>query len=167
METFKIQIIETSIVLVGYIITYFATKIFINNTLKKTQLDRGRRKMTIKAIHLFFFLTLVTLLSAIWGLEQNEIAVFVGTIITALGIAFFAQWSLLSNITACILLFFNHPIKIGDTIKVLDKDYPFEGEVTDLTYFFVHIKTSNGEIITIPNSQLLQKSISVVENAKR
>jgi small-conductance mechanosensitive channel len=61
------------------------------------------------------------------------------------------------------LLFFNHPVKIGDTIKVLDKDYPFEGEVTDLTYFFIHLKTNNGETITIPNSLLLQKSVSVIE----
>jgi small-conductance mechanosensitive channel len=46
---------------------------------------------------------------------------------------------------------------------VLDKDYPFEGEITDLTYFFVHLKTKSGEIITIPNSLVLQKSIAVIE----
>jgi len=62
------------------------------------------------------------------------------------------------------LLFFNHPIKIGDRIKVLDKDCPFEGEVIDLTYFFIHIKTAEGEITTMPNSLVLQKSISVIEN---
>jgi len=163
MEPYKIQIIETIVVLAGYIVTHYVTKVFINNSLKQTHLQRGRRKMIIKAVHLLSFLTATVLLSAIWGLNQDEIAVFVGTILTALGIAFFAQWSLLSNITSSILLFFNHPIKIGDTIKVFDKDYPFEGEVTDLTYFFVHLKTDNGETITIPNSILLQKSVSVVE----
>ena len=163
MEPYKIQIIETIIVILGYIITHYITKIFINNSLKQTHLQRGRRKMIIKAVHLLSFLTATVLLSAIWGLKQNEIAVFVGTILTALGIAFFAQWSLLSNVTSSLLLFFNHPVKIGDTIKVLDKDYPFEGEVTDLTYFFIHLKTNNGETITIPNSLLLQKSVSVIE----
>jgi small-conductance mechanosensitive channel len=69
---------------------------------------------------------------------------------------------LLSNITSSIILFFNHPLKLGDTIKVLDKDYPFEGEITELSYFFIHLKTKTGEIITIPNSLVLQKSISVV-----
>jgi small-conductance mechanosensitive channel len=83
--------------------------------------------------------------------------------LTALGIAFFAQWSLLSNITSSIILFFNHPLKLGDTIKVLDKDYPFEGEVMELTYFFIHLKTDNGELITVPNSIILQKSIAVIE----
>jgi small-conductance mechanosensitive channel len=163
METYKIQIIETIIIVVGYIITHYITKIFINNTLKQSHVQRGRRKIIVKAVHLFSFIAATILLSAIWGLEQSEIAVFVGTILTALGIAFFAQWSLLSNITSSLLLFFNHPIKIGDTLKILDKDYPFEGEVSDLTYFFVHLKTDKGEIITIPNSLLMQKSVAVVQ----
>jgi len=166
MELYKIQIIETVVVFAGYIITHFITKVFVNNSLKQTHLQRGRRKMIVKAVHLFSFLTIIVLLSAIWGLNQNEIAVFVGTILTALGIAFFAQWSLLSNITSSLLLFFNHPVKIGDTIKVLDKDYSLEGEVSDLTYFFVHLKTESGEIITIPNSLLLQKPVSVIEKNK-
>lgn len=163
MELFKIQIIETIAVIVGYIVTHYITKIYVNNSLKQTILQRGRRKMIIKAIQLLLFLTAIVLVAAIWGLEQNEIAVFVGTILTALGIAFFAQWSLLSNVTSSLLLFFYHPISIGDKIRVLDKDFPFEGEVTDLTYFFVHIKTGKGEITTIPNSLLLQKSVTVVE----
>jgi small-conductance mechanosensitive channel len=163
MELYKIQIIETAAVIVGYIITYYTTKIFVNNSLKHTNLQRGRRKMIIKAVQLLSFLTAIVLLSAIWGLKQNEIAVYVGTILTAIGIAFFAQWSLLSNVTSSLLLFFNHPVKIGDKIKVLDKDCPFEGEVTDLTYFFIHVKTDEGEITTIPNSVLLQKSVSVID----
>lgn len=163
MENYKIQIIETIVVILGYFTAYYTTKIFINNSLKQTHLQRGRRKMIIKAVHLVSFLAASIFLSAIWGLKQNEIAVFVGTLLTALGIAFFAQWSLLSNVTSSLLLFFNHPVKIGDTLKVLDKEYPFEGEVTDLTYFFVHLESANGEIITIPNSLLLQKSVSVVE----
>lgn len=163
MELYKIQIIETAAVIVGYIITYYITKNFVNNSLKHTNIQRGRRKMIIKAVQLLSFLMAIVLVSAIWGLKQNEIAVYVGTILTAIGIAFFAQWSLLSNVTSSLLLFFNHPVKIGDKIKVLDKDCPFEGEVTDLTYFFIHVKTNEGEITTIPNSVLLQKPVSVID----
>ena len=163
MEAYRIQIIETLVVFAGYIFTHYITKVFVNNSLKKTHLQRGRRKMIIKAVHLLSFLAALILLSAVWGLQQDEIAVFVGTILTALGIAFFAQWSLLSNITSSLLLFFNHPAKIGDTIRILDKDFPFEGEVSDLTFFFVHLKTAQGEVITIPNSLLFQKSVAVTE----
>lgn len=165
MEPYKIQIIETAIIMVAYIVIRYITKVYVNNTLKQTQLQRGRRKMIIKALHLLSFLAAVVLLAAIWGLEQGEIAVFVGTILTGLGLAFVAQWSLLSNVSSSLLLFFSHPVKIGDTIKVLDKDCQFEGEVTDLTYFFVHLRTDDGEIITVPNSLFLQKSISMIEKS--
>ena len=164
MKTLDVQIIETVIVVFAYIVSYFMTKITINNYLKNTQLQRGRRKIMIKAFNLIFLLAAVLLIGAIWGLKQNQIALFASTILTAFGIAFFAQWSLLSNITSSIILFFNHPLKIGDTIEILDKEYSFEGEITDLTYFFLHLKLKNGKIITIPNSLLLQKSIAITEN---
>ncbi|HCQ13778.1 mechanosensitive ion channel domain-containing protein [Flavobacterium sp.] len=164
MKTLDVQIIETVIVVFAYIVSYFITKITINNFLKNTQLQRGRRKIMIKAFNLIFLLAAVLLIGAIWGLKQNQIALFASTILTALGIAFFAQWSLLSNITSSIILFFNHPLKIGDTIEILDKEYSFEGEITDLTYFFLHLKLKNGKIITIPNSLLLQKSIAITQN---
>ena len=164
MELQRVQILESVIVLVVYLILFFVIKKFINNTLKNTPLQRDRRKNIIKVLQLFISIAGVVLLAGIWGFKQKEIAAFASTVLTALGIAFFAQWSLLSNITSSIILFFNHPLKLGDTIKVLDKDYPFEGEITELTYFFVHLKTVEGEIITIPNSMILQKSISITEN---
>ena len=164
MELQRVQILESFIVLFVYIILFFVVKIIINNTLKNTPLQRDRRKIIVKVLQLFISITGVVLLAGIWGFKQKEIAAFASTVLTALGIAFFAQWSLLSNITSSIILFFNNPLKLGDTIKVLDKDYPFEGEITELTYFFVHLKTVEGEIITIPNSMILQKSISITEN---
>ncbi len=184
MSDQQIQILETLIVLVVYVVIFFLNKKVINNVLKNAHLQRTRRKIIVKALQLITSiaalviiagikaLQLITSIAAlviiagIWGLKQNEIAVFATTILTALGIAFFAQWSLLSNLTSSIILFFNHPVKLGDTIKVMDKDCPFEGEVTELTYFFIHLKTKNGEIITIPNSMVLQKSIAVIEKQK-
>ncbi len=158
----KIQIIETVVVIGAYFLISYVIMAFVNNALKKAEMHRSRRKTIMRVSNLLITGLVFIFLSAIWGLKQNEIAVFVSTLITALGIAFFAQWSLLSNITSSILIFFNHPMRIGDTIKVLDKDYPFEGEIVDLTYFFMHVRTPGGETITIPNSQVLQKSICVI-----
>jgi small-conductance mechanosensitive channel len=167
MNSFYIQIIESLIILGCYIILYFIFKTGINNFLKKTRLERSRRKMAIRAIQLFTTLTAIILLTGVWGFKQNEIALFASSILTALGIAFFAQWSLLSNITSSILIFFNHPLKLGDYVKVLHKDYHYEGEVTEMNYFFVHIKTNDNEIITIPNSHFFEKSFSVTENKEK
>ena len=131
------------------------------------RLERNGRKMAIRAMQLFTTVIVIVLLTGVWGFKQNEIALFASTILTALGIAFFAQWSLLSNITSSILIFFNHPVKMGDYVKVLHKDYHYEGEVTEMNYFFVHIKTNENEIITIPNSHFFEKSFSVTENKEK
>lgn len=164
MESYKIQIFETLLILVVYIALYFLFKVIINNFLKKTRLERGRRRMAIRTIQLFTTLTATILLTGVWGFKQNEIALFASSILTALGVAFFAQWSLLSNISSSILIFFNHPVKLGDYIKVLHKDYQFEGEVIELNYFFVHVKTVKNEIITIPNSHFFDKSFSITDS---
>ena len=164
METHKVQIIQTVLILLVYIIVYYINKNVVNTSLKQTHIQRGRRKMIVKTIQLLSSTTVLVLLASVWGVKQGDIAVFAGTILAAIGIALFAQWSLLSNITSSVLLFFNHPMLIGDRIKVLDKDFPHEGMIADLTYFFVHIRTDEGEIVTIPNSLIFQKSIVVVQN---
>jgi small-conductance mechanosensitive channel len=167
MEHYKLQIIETLVILGIYILLYFAFKTIINNFLKKTRLDRGRRKMAIRSMQLFTTIASIILLTGIWGFKQSEIALFASSILTALGIAFFAQWSLLSNITSSVLIFFNHPVKLGDSIKLLHKDYQYEGEVIELNYFFVYLKTRENEIITIPNSHFFDKSFTLSENKEK
>jgi small-conductance mechanosensitive channel len=161
MEIPKIQILESAIILLIYVTAYFTIKNIINSRLKDVQLQRARRKIIIKILHILTTIISAIFLAGVWGFSQNQIFAFVGSVLTVLGIALFAQWSLLSNITSSVILFINHPLKLGDTIQILDKDYPIEGEVTELTYFFVHIRTEKGEIITIPNSLFLQKSISL------
>lgn len=162
MEIRDIRILETLSLVAIWLVAFLITKTAINNALKHTGIQRARRKVVVKAIHLFTSLTVIVLAAGVWGLNQDEIAVFATTFITALGIAFFAHWSLLSNITASVILFFYHPLKAGDYIRVLDKEAPFEGEVVELTYFFVHLKAKGGERITVPNSLMLQRSVQVL-----
>ena len=66
--------------------------------------------------------------------------------------------------TSALILFFNHPVKIGDSIEIFDKDFPVNGTIKNIGYYFVHIETENKQLYTIPNSVLLQKMISVKIN---
>jgi small-conductance mechanosensitive channel len=91
--------------------------------------------------------------------KQSELAVFIGSVLAVIGIALFAQWSILSNITSGIIIFFIHPVKLDDTIAVIDKDYNIEGRVSDIGVFLVLLKTTDGEQITIPNNVFIQKMV--------
>ena len=78
-----------------------------------------------------------------------------------LGVAFFAEMSILSNITAFLVIFFQHPVKIGDHIKVRDAEHDLEGELVDITYFFTHIRTSAGSTVTLPNAVFLKSAFTI------
>jgi len=163
MGNLTIEVIETAAVVVLMIAVRLLSKSAISRALRRFKFSYQRRKVIIKLINLLVFIGGALVITAIWGIDQERLFLFLSSAITVMGIAFFAQWSLLSNITAALILFFNHPIKLGDDIKIYDKDYPVEGTVKDIGYYFVRIQTPRGEHITIPNSIILQKMISVRE----
>lgn len=153
------KIIESVIVFAIAILIRF----FITNSLRKIQLKFGFQKsrilVTNKIITILIYITLVVVISFIWGVDEKQLLVYISSFLTILGIAFFAQWSILSNITAGIILFVNYPVKIGDSITILEKDNDITGEIRDIGAFFITLKTPEKELITVPNSIILQKNI--------
>src|SRR5690606_25874822 len=131
----------------------------IDRTVRKSLMQKTRGKVMKKGLNAIILLVALTFLFFIWGVNQSELIVFIGSFLAVLGVAFFAQWSILSNITAGIIIFFSHPVKLDDIINILDKDYQVEGRVSDIGLFFVIIKTKDGERITIPCNVFLQKMI--------
>jgi small-conductance mechanosensitive channel len=101
-------------------------------------------------------------LIVIWGVQTKDIFITISSITTVLGVGLFAQWSILSNISSGIILFFSFPFKIGDVIKIHDQDFPVEAEIEDIKAFHVYMKTKEGEMITYPNNLLLQRGISII-----
>jgi small-conductance mechanosensitive channel len=164
VEEFKIEIIESTVVLISFIVIKVALTKTLEKVAEKFSYQKPRVKIFKKIINLFLLLVALGILFFIWEVGQSELVYFVSTLLTILGIAFFAQWSIISNITATIIIFFNHPVKIGDTIIVYDKDYPVEGRISDIGIFFVILKTIEGEIITMPSNVFIQKMIKKIGN---
>lgn len=159
MEQYKVEIIETLAVLVSFFLIRFTITKTIEKVASKFSYQKPRVKMIKKIINLFITIGALGILLLIWGVDQSEFIYYISTVLTILGIAFFAQWSIISNITSTLIIFFNHPAKIGDTITVFDKDYPIEGKISDIGVFFVILKTKEGEKITLPSNVFIQKMI--------
>jgi small-conductance mechanosensitive channel len=159
MSDFEIQIIETAVLAAIVIGVKLASRSSVNRLLNKMDFDLKRKQISHRIINLFLTIFVVTVLAAIWNIHRDQLIVFMTSVVTVLGIAFFAQWSILSNITSSLILFFNHPMKIGQRIRVVDKEYDISGELIDISFFFLYIKSDDGELITIPNTIVLQKTI--------
>lgn len=115
----------------------------------------------IRVVNILVNFTSIVLLAILWGVEPQNMLVAVSSIFAVIGVAFFAQWSMLSNITAGVILFFSTPFHIGDEIHILDKETPIDATIEDISTFHTYLRTKDGESIIIPNSLFLQKIVSV------
>lgn len=161
MEIYYTKIIESIVV----ITIFLAIRIVFNQLIRKTVIDKvvqkSRTQLIRRSINFILLLISLIILMVIWGVKQSELVVFIGSILTIVGVAFFAQWSLLSNITSSIIIFFGHSVKIGDAISIMEtKDYEIRGEVLNIGLFFTKIKLiETNDEITLPNNLFIIKTI--------
>lgn len=156
------EIIGTLITTAVFIILSVIIKNLIKRYARASHLSEHRTNLISKYIDFFMMAVYIVIIIAVWGLKAEDLFQYLGGILTIIGVAFFAQWSILSNITSGIILFFSFPFRIGDVIKVHDKDFPIEAQIEDIKAFHTILRTRDGELITYPNSLLLQKGVSIV-----
>ncbi|GAB3380198.1 mechanosensitive ion channel family protein [Spongiibacter taiwanensis] len=106
--------------------------------------------MVVLAIIVFCF---------VLGLGYHQVFIFLSSVLAVVGIALFAQWSILSHLTAGIIIFFAFPYRVGDRVKVLDPEDDITGEIMEVASFHVLIRRDDGSTVTYPNSALLQKPV--------
>lgn len=155
----KIEIIESTALLVLYFLSGYLFNTAADKAGQKFGYDKSRIKVLKKVLRAIVTVICIVLLLMIWGVDESRLFFFLSSFLTILGIAFVAQWSILSNITATVIIFFNHPVKIGDSISIAEKDALVEGRISDIGMFFTIIKTKEDELITIPNNLFIQKAI--------
>lgn len=163
LEKYYWELVGTAFVFVAIILLRIIAKSLVTRLRKNSRLTRPQKRMVLKYIDFFNFILLVILLITVWGVESRQAFLFISSIFTVIGVAMFAQWSILSNVTAGIIIFFNFPFKIGDKIKVIDKDNPIEAEIIDIKSFYTLLKTGEGERISLPNNLLLQKAVLIMK----
>lgn len=164
LDNFFTEAIATVITFVTIMVLRSVINGLIRNYASKSQILEHRLNLVIKYNSIFFTILFVTAVFIIWGVEAKDLFFTVSSVLTVIGVALFAQWSILSNITSGVILLFSFPFKIGDIIRIHDKDFPIEGEIEDIRSFHTLLKTSDGELITYPNTLLMQKGISIVRH---
>lgn len=148
---------------VGLILLYYIIKAifkkFVFRHAQRNDLNPSRSVYITKFFSFFLFVLLLIALFAVWNLKANSLFFYFGTFFTVAGVALFAQWSILSNITASVILFFSFPFKIGSKIKIMDDKNSVVGVVEDITFFVIQIRTTDGNMVSYPNNLAIQKGI--------
>ena len=79
-------------------------------------------------------------------------------------VAFFAMWSVLSNLLCAVLIYTIGPFRIGDVVELVDTlDKPgVKGRVVEINLMFTTLiepPEIGGALVQVPNSQFFQKSV--------
>jgi small-conductance mechanosensitive channel len=161
-ETHLQELLSSLILLIGLLITKFITTKAIRKVGKISDLNKSRTKLIIKYTSVGITVVGFVALLIIWGVKLKDLSLVLSSFFAVLGVALFATWSILSNVTAGIILFFSFPFKIGDKIKIQDDDFPLEAVITDVRAFYIELKTDEGYLVTYPNNLFLQKGVALI-----
>lgn len=162
-QDYQIRLIESGIFLIVLFLIRQLLRKTVSDFTKKINRLEHRTALVIKHVNIAVFSLALLGLVLIWGVNFQNIGWVFSSIFAVIGVAFFAQWSILSNITSGLIMFFTFPYRIGDHIRIHDKDIPCEGIIEDIKTFHVILLTADNELVTYPNSMMLQKGVSILK----
>lgn len=155
------------LVLICALIFWLTSKLLgrlVRNLGRKRMLGELRVVYMTRLMNIGLLFCCVVVICLLLGLGYSEISVFLSSIFAVVGIALFAQWSILSNITASMIIFFGFPYRVGDHIKILDKDDDMSGVIEEISLFHVILRRDDGNRITYPNTLILQKAVLKIDH---
>lgn len=144
------------------IVSYVSFRLFkrlLKNIARRKNVADKRLFYIEKVFELLFVLAALIVIAFIWSVDIKGVSVVASSIFAIIGVAMFAQWSILSNITASIIIFFTFPARVGDKIKVVDGENSIEGVIQEIALFQVELKDDEGNVVLYPNNLLLQKPV--------
>lgn len=154
-----LQLVATFIAFVLYLILRrILSKVVLKRALVQN-FDPTRVLYVKKSVQALLYILLLVLLGIIWEISLKGLSLYVASFVTLIGVGLFATWSILSNVTASVVLFFFFPFKIGSKVKIVDGDNSAEGTVVGLSLFSIRIEREDGKEIYYPNNLAMQKSI--------
>ncbi|GAA0849960.1 small-conductance mechanosensitive channel [Cupriavidus metallidurans] len=164
-DWFDILVPAVEVVLIGAV-AWLAVRIAsrLLRKLTKTYLLPAK----VAALSLRVVAAIVYVAATLWALERLGVS---GTVLwtaftgfaTVGAVAFFAAWSVLSNLFCALLIYFTGAFRIGETVELLENgEKPgIKGRVQDINLVYTTLleATSDGQevVLQLPNSLVFQR----------
>ena len=161
VEQYLFQIILSAVVIILLPILKLIIKKIVTKYGRLIQIHEIRVVQVKRILSILLNITFLFFLAIIWGVDPDNFWVGLSSVLAFIGVALFAQWSVLSNVTAGLIMFFTAPFRIGDHISIVDKDVPITATIESIRTFYTHIRTSDDELVVIPNNVFLQKIVAI------
>ena len=153
------NIIFSILVLIITLIVLKGADFLIKKTGQAKKVLPKRIYYVTKFAHFLIYILGIIFLAVVWNIHLGGITILASSIFAVIGVALFAQWSILSNLTSSIIIFFTFPARVGDKIKILDGDNSITGEIIEISLFHIEILDEEKNKILYPNNLFIQKPI--------
>jgi len=153
------QIVTSAIIFVIYLIFRRVLAKIVNRRALLHSFDETRSLYIRKTVRAVLSLVMIVFVGVTWEVSFEGLSLYIASFITIIGVGLFANWSIVSNITASVILFFFFPLKLGSKVRIVDGDNSAEGVVIGLSLFSIQIQANDGNDIYYPNNLAIQKSI--------
>ncbi len=163
MSTYKTEILYSVILLIILLIIRGFIVITVKQIGKKSGTTEARANLIGRYVTVTLLIIGLLIEGYILGVETGDILVVFSSVFAVIGIGLFAIWSILSNVTSGVIMFFSFPYKVGDKIKIHDKDFPIEAIIEDIRAFQLILREESGDLVTYPNNLILQKPVTLVQ----
>jgi small-conductance mechanosensitive channel len=150
-----------AIILLVYIFAKRAFTKVIRGIGSEREVAHKRVQYVLAVVNFSWGLLALTGISIAAGVNFKDFGVFLSSALAILGVSLFATWSILSNVTASVIVFFFFPYRVGDKVKIIDGENSIEGMIKEITLFHVILEDSADTIVTYPNTLIFQKPVSV------
>lgn len=136
---------------------------FIYRTIAATMLKEEMNRRAMVVFHILLFMLLVVVLSIVWGIDIKGLLVLASSMIAVVGVALFAAWSLLSNITAFFILLGQNAFAQGKKVKIIDGGNALEGTIEEVNLFSTVLRKDSGDVVIYPNNLIVSRPVIVRE----
>jgi small-conductance mechanosensitive channel len=139
----------------------------LNQVIARSRLKSELNKRASVVSHILLALLLVVVLSIVWGVDIRGLLVLASSMIAVIGVALFAAWSLLSNITAFFILLGQKAFAEGMEVRVIDGGNYIEGRIVEINLFSTMLRTKDNEQVIYPNNLLVSRPVVVFPKKSR
>ncbi|UJX26033.1 mechanosensitive ion channel domain-containing protein [Pseudoalteromonas sp. CF6-2] len=131
----------------------------------KGKADPHREYRAELLLNIILAIVMLCLVLVFWGIELRGLLVLGSSIFAMLGVALFAAWSLLSNLTAFLLMFIQNDCRVGYWVRVIDGANFLEGRITEMGLMNVVLEHVDGHKVIYPNNIFVTRPVMVLNKA--
>jgi small-conductance mechanosensitive channel len=155
------QWIVTVAALAIWLVVDSASRMVMRRGVDASGLLRRQARTVARVVRVITGVLALATLFFVWGIDVEGLLLLATSVVTLTGVALFAQWSILSNITAYFILLMQDGFKRGNFVRIVELDNYIEGTVADIGPFNTRLVTEDRVVVLVPNNAMLARTVFI------